>query len=58
MTTAILNIVVGVALVLAGASGRFTLFGTNSGTALMAVGGVIIVIGIYQLVKTMKTRDE
>ena len=58
MTIAILNILIGVAMVLGGASGRFTLLGTNSGTALMGIGGVIIVIGIYQLAKNIKTRDE
>lgn len=58
MTIAILNILIGVAMVLGGVSGRFTLLGTNSGTLLMAVGGVIIVIGIYQLAKNIKPRDE
>ena len=58
MTIAILNILIGVAMILGGASGRFTLLGTNSGTLLMAVGGVIVVIGVYQLARNIKPRDE
>lgn len=54
MVIPILNILAGVALVLGGATGRLALFGTDSTTAIMAVGGVISAIGIFQLVRAMK----
>lgn len=54
MVIPILNILAGVALVLGGVSGRLALFGTNSSGAIMAVGGVIAAIGIFQLVRAVK----
>ena len=54
MTIPILNILVGVGLVLGGASGKLALFGTDSTTAIMAVGGVISAVGIFQLVRALK----
>lgn len=46
---AIFNIVLGIACIVGGASGRIALFGTNSGTALMVAGMVAVALGIYQL---------
>lgn len=43
------NIIFGLALLAAGLSGRFLLRGTDSSAALAAFGGVLIVLGIYQV---------
>ena len=45
------NIIWGVVCLAGGASGQLALRGTNSSGALMAVGGVLIAIGIFQVVK-------
>jgi UDP-N-acetylmuramyl pentapeptide phosphotransferase/UDP-N-acetylglucosamine-1-phosphate transferase len=58
MVIPILNILVGAALVLGGATGKVALLGTQNTTAIMAVGGVVIAIGIYQLVRTMRRNNE
>ena len=50
----ILNILAGIALVIGGASGRLAFIGTDSPTAIMAIGGVVAAIGIFQLVRRMK----
>lgn len=47
--TPIFNILVGVACIIGGASGRLELFGTGSGLALVAAGVVGVGIGVYQL---------
>lgn len=49
------NIVWGLVCVVGGASGQLALRGTNSSGGLMAVGGVLILVGIYQM---MKARSE
>ena len=43
------NIVIGILMIIAGLSGRFTLIGTGSPTALAAVGAVILIWGIVQV---------
>jgi hypothetical protein len=45
------NIVIGAIFILGGLSGRLALIGTNSGTALAAVGGGLVVWGIVQLAR-------
>lgn len=54
MLVPILNIVLGVAMVIGGASGRLALLGTGSGTALMVVGGVCAALGVFQLVRAAR----
>ena len=49
------NIVWGLVCVVGGASGQLALRGTNSSGALVAVGGVLILVGIFQM---MKARSE
>ena len=56
MFVPILNILLGVAMIVGGASGRLALLGTGSGTALMVVGGVCAVIGVYQLIRAARAR--
>ncbi len=45
------NIVWGGVCLIGGASGQLALRGTNSSGALMAVGGVLLVIGIVQVIR-------
>lgn len=45
------NIVWGVVCLVGGGSGQLALRGTNSSGALMAIGGVLILVGIFQMVK-------
>ncbi len=45
------NIVWGLGFIVGGASGQLALRGTNSSGALMAVGGILILVGIFQAVK-------
>jgi hypothetical protein len=46
------NIIWGVLCLAGGASGQLALRGTNSSGALMAVGGVLILVGIFQVAKS------
>jgi hypothetical protein len=48
---AIINIVIGVGLVIAGLSGGLVLRGTNSGPLLALLGAAIAAWGIFQLAR-------
>ncbi len=54
MTAGVWNIVMGLAAIAAGASGQFHLIGTNSSLALIVLGGVFVVWGIIQIVRTRR----
>ena len=54
----IINIIVGIAFVIAGLSGKFALLGTDSPKALAAVGLIPIAMGIYQLLQHTKGRRD
>lgn len=56
MLVPVLNIVLGVAMVIGGASGRLALFGTGSGTALVVVGAVCAALGVFQLIRAARAR--
>lgn len=49
MAAPIFNILLGAACIVAGATGKLHLIGTNSGAALMVAGGVGVAIGLYQI---------
>ena len=49
MKTGIWNLGFGLVAIAAGASGRFTFFGTNSPMLLMVAGGLVAALGVYQL---------
>jgi hypothetical protein len=51
MRAGVWNILFGVAAIIAGASGRFTLLFTHSPLALMVAGGALAAWGVYQLVR-------
>lgn len=54
MGAGVWNIVMGLAAIAAGASGRFSLIGTNSTVALIVLGAVFVVWGIVQIVRTRR----
>ncbi len=54
MGAGIFNLVLGLIMIGGGASGKLTLLGTNSGTALVAVGVGLSGLGVYQLIKSRK----
>jgi hypothetical protein len=58
MFVPILNILIGAAMVLGGASGHLALLGTGSSTAIMVVGGVVIALGVFQLVRSMSNKES
>ena len=45
----IFNIVVGVACIIGGATGKLSLLGTQSSGALVVAGAVAVGLGVYQL---------
>jgi hypothetical protein len=51
MSAGVWNLGFGILAVIAGLSGRFTLIGTHSSTALYVVGGCIAALGVYQLAR-------
>ena len=46
------NIVIGLVFVVGGLSGKLAMRGTESGGALAAVGGALIVWGIVQMIRS------
>ncbi len=54
MSAGIWNLVFGLASIAAGASGRFYFIGTHSSTALLAVGGALAALGVYQIARSRK----
>ncbi len=54
MLVPILNIVLGIAMVVGGATGQLALLGTSSSTALVIVGAVCAGLGVYQLVRVTR----
>lgn len=51
MGAAIFNVVVGLIFLVGGLSGKMALIGTGSTIAMAAVGGLILGIGIFQIVR-------
>ena len=47
----IINIVIGIVFLIGGLSGGMVMRGTNSGGALAAVGGFLILLGIFRLAR-------
>jgi 4-hydroxybenzoate polyprenyltransferase len=45
------NILIGIVFIVGGLSGKLALKGTNSGPALAALGGALVLWGIFRLVK-------
>ena len=46
------NIVIGAVFIVGGLSGKLALIGTNSSTAIIAVGAGLVIWGIVQMVKS------
>jgi len=47
----IINIVIGIVFLIGGLSGGMVMRGTHSGGALAAVGGFLILLGIFRLAR-------
>lgn len=47
----IANIIIGVVFIIGGLTGGMTLRGTNSSWGLVAVGGVLVALGVYRLAR-------
>jgi hypothetical protein len=45
------NVIFGLVFIVGGASGQLALRGTNSSVGLMVLGGVLVLVGIFQMVK-------
>lgn len=45
------NIIIGLVFIVGGLTGRLSLIGTSSGPALAAVGGLMLIWGIVQMVR-------
>jgi hypothetical protein len=56
MGAAIFNILMGVGAIIGGLSGKLTLFGTQSSTALVVLGGGIAALGVWQLIRNQRGR--
>lgn len=54
MGAGVWNVFIGIAAVVAGASGQFSLVFTNSSTLLMAFGGVLAAYGVFQIVRASR----
>lgn len=47
----LINVIFGIVFIVGGLSGELVLVGTQSGGALAAVGGGMILLGVFRLVK-------
>jgi len=47
----ILNIIIGIIFIVGGLSGKMALRGTQSGGAIAVVGGFLIALGIFRMIK-------
>jgi len=50
------NIIIGIAFIVGGLSGKLALRGTESGHALAAVGGLLAIWGVVQVVRGRKKQ--
>ena len=50
--TLIINIIIGLVFVVGGLTGNLALRGTNSGPAIAVVGGLLILLGVYRIVRS------
>jgi len=46
------SMIVGIIFIIGGFSGNLALIGTNSGTALGVIGLVLVILGIFQVIKS------
>lgn len=54
MSAGVWNVIIGLLMLAGGLSGRFSLLFTHSSTALAVVGGVIAVVGGYQIARARR----
>ncbi len=58
MFTAILNIVLGSVLIVGALTGEFTLLGTESRGAMIAIGALVTAVGILHFCKRMRPKPQ
>lgn len=58
MGAGIWNIVMGLAAIAGGASGKVVFIGTNSGLLLIAVGVAFVVWGVVQIVRAKRAQES
>lgn len=51
------NIIIGIIFIIGGLSGNLALIGTNSGSALAALGAGLLIWGIVQVSKSRSQQD-
>jgi hypothetical protein len=47
----LISIIIGVVFIIGGLSGKLVLIGTHSGPGLAVVGGILILLGIFRMVR-------
>jgi len=52
------NIIIGLVFLIGGLSGKLALRGTGSGIALAAIGGALMIWGIFQIFRSKKAGDD
>ncbi len=55
--TPVFNIIIGLAMLVAGLSGKLALFGTGSPKALAAVGAAVLIMGVVQAWKRRARKN-
>ncbi len=45
----LVNVIIGLVFIVGGLSGKLAMRGTQSGVALAAIGGVLLLLGIYRM---------
>jgi hypothetical protein len=45
----LVNVIIGLVFIVGGLSGKLAMRGTQSGAALAAIGGVLLLLGIYRM---------
>jgi hypothetical protein len=48
----IVNIIIGIVFIIGGLTGQLSLVGTHSGPALAVVGVILIIIGVFRMVRS------
>lgn len=57
MIGAIINIVIGLGLIIAGLSGEFVIRGTNSSELLALLGAVVLIFGIVGVARRIRANQ-
>jgi hypothetical protein len=53
-----INVILGLVMIVGGASGKLALIGTNSGGALLVVGIGVTLYGVFQIVRARSVNKD